>query len=139
MKYFSQEYEKVFTKKENLLKRCDINKVSPFNNVPSNTTEYINEFKEEMKSFELDTFNHIVKIAWLIRRFCYKGKRRTKHGCNGNVLDSAYGLFVRNFIDYDTKFIFSNRSSLVKILTYMDDLFPNFDEGNPLKEDYKYP
>ena len=136
---YKSQYETIFTKKENFTKKCDIDKISPFNNVPSSTASYINEFKNEMKSFELDTFDHLVKIAWLIRRFCYNGERRKKRGANGYVLDTAYGLFVRNFVEYDTKFIFSNKTSLVKILTYMDDLFPNFDEGNPLKEKYKYP
>lgn len=139
MKFYDRKYEKVFTEQENFLKRCDINKVSPFNNVPLNTTLYINEFKKEMRSFELDTFNHLVKIAWLMRRFCYDGERRVRHGSNGQILDTAYGLFVRNFIGYDTKFVYSNRSGIAKILTYMDDLFPNFDEGNPLEEIYEYP
>ena len=137
MKYYKKKYEKVFTEHEKISKRCDINEVSSFNNIPLNTTLYIDEFKNEMKSFEIDTFNHLVKIAWLTRRFCYKGKRRVGHGRNGWVLDSAYGLFVRNFVGYETKFIL--RSSFSKILTYMDDLFPNFDEGNPLEEAYEYP
>jgi len=139
MKYYEKKYENVFTGKENFKRRCDIEKVSPLNNTPLNTSLYIDEFKKEMKSFELDTFNHLVKIAWLMRRFCYNNKRRIKHGSNGQLLDSAYGLFIRNFIGYDTKFIFSNRSSLAKILTYVDDIFPNFDEGNPLEEVYEYP
>lgn len=139
MKQYKKKYENVFTGKENFTKRCDINKVSPFNNIPLNTTLYIDQFKKEMKSFELDTFNHLVKIAWLMRRFCYNNERRIKNRSNGRILDSAYALFIRNFVEYDTKFIFSNRSSLAKILTYMDDLFPNFDEGNPMEEDYKCP
>ena len=139
MKNYEDKYEKVFTEQKNFLKKCDINKISPFNNVPLNTTLYINEFKKEMMSFELDTFNHLVKIAWLMRRFCYDGERRVRHGSNGQILDTAYGLFVRNFIGYDTKFVYSNRSGIAKILTYMDDLFPNFDEGNPLEEIYEYP
>ena len=139
MKFYSDKYEKVFTEQKNFLRRCDIDKVSPFNNVPLNTTLYIDEFKKEMKSFELDTFDHLVKIAWLMRRFCYNGERRIKHRSNGQILDTAYGLFIRNFVGYDTKFVYSNRSGIAKILTYMDDLFPNFDEGNPLEEAYKYP
>ena len=139
MKYYEEKYERVFTKKKNFKNRCDIEKISPFKNVPANTTEYINEFRKEMKSFDLDVFNHVVKISWLMRRFCYNGKRRLRSRNNGHCLDSAYGLFVRNFVGYDTKFIFANRSSIVKIITYVDDLFPNFDEGNPFKEEYKYP
>ena len=136
MKFYENRYEKVFTEQKNFSKRCDINEVSPFNNIPLNTSLYIDEFKNEMKAFEIDTFNHLVKIAWLRRRFCYRGERRIRHGSNGQVLDSAYGLFVRNFVGYETKFIFN--SSFSKILIYMDDLFPNFDEGNPFQEDYKY-
>ena len=139
MKVYDKKYENVFTEKENFLKRCDIEKISPFNNIPLNTVIYIDEFKKEMRSFELDTFNHLVKIAWLMRRFCYNGERRLRNRSNGRILDSAYALFVRNFVEHDTKFVFSNKSSLAKILTYMDDLFPNFDDGNPLEEVYKYP
>ena len=138
-KSFPCKYEKVFTEQENFLKRCDIDKISPFNNVPLNTSLYVAEFKKEMMSFEKDTFNHLVKIAWLMRRFCYNGERRLRHGGNGQLLDTAYGLFVRNFVGYDTKFIYSNKSSISKILTYMDDLFPNFDDGNPIEESYEYP
>lgn len=137
MKIYETRYEKVFTEQKNFTRRCDINKVSPFNDVPLNTSLYVDEFKNEMKVFEADTFNHLVKISWLERRFCYRGERRTRHGSNGQVLDTAYGLFVRNFVGYETKFLF--RSTFSKIITYMDDLFLNFDEGNPFKEDYKYP
>lgn len=137
MKYYEDEYEKIFTKKNN--DKCRIDKVSTFNEIPLNTTLYIEEFKKEMRSFEVDTFNHFVKITWLMRRFCYDGERRTSHRGNGRKLDSAYGLFVRNFVEHDTKFIYSSRTSLVKIMTYIDDIFPNFDEGNPFEEDYKYP
>ena len=137
MKFYEDRYEKVFTEQKNFSGRCDINEVSPFNNVPLNTTLYLDEFKNEMKAFEIDTFNHLVKISWLRRRFCYRGERRIRNGSNGQVLDTAYGLFIRNFVGYETKFLF--RSGFSKIITYMDDLFSNFDEGNPFKEDYKYP
>lgn len=137
MNHYEDTYEKVFTEQE--IFKCDINKVSPFNNVPLNTTLYINKFKDEMKAFEIDTFNHLVKITWLMRRFCYDHVRRIKHSANGFYLDAAYGLFVRNFVGYDTKFIHSNGTSLVKIITYIDDIFPTLNEGNPFEEVYEYP
>lgn len=137
MKIYESCYEKVFTEQEDFSKRCDVSKVSTFNNVPLNTTLYINEFRSEMKAFEIDTFNHLVKITWLRRRFCYRGERRTRNKSNGRILDTAYGLFIRNFVGYDTKFLFG--SSFSRIVGYMDDFFPNFDEGNPFEEDYKYP
>lgn len=137
MKYYKDKYEKVFTEQKR--NKCDIDKVSAFDNVPLNTSLYIDEFKKEMRSFEVDTFNHLVKITWLMRRFCYDGKRRSCHRANGRVLDSAYGFFIRNFVGYDTKFIYSSKTSLAKIMTYIDDIFPNFNECNPFEENYEYP
>lgn len=137
MKIYEDKYEKVFTGYEKTSKKCNIDEVSPYNNIPSNTSLYVNEFKKEMKAFEVDTFDHLVKITWLRRRFCYKGDRRMRNGKNGHVLDSAYALFTRYHVGFETRFLY--RSNFAKIVTYLDDLFPNFDEGNPFKESYKYP
>ena len=138
-KNYEDKYEKVFTNKERIKMRCDIDKISPYKGDPENLSMYIRQFKDETKSFDLDLFDHLVKIYWLARRFCYDGERREKLGKNGIKLDAAYGLFIRCFVGWDTKSIFTTMNMLPKVMGYFYDLFPNFDEGNPFKEKYEYP
>lgn len=140
-KHYEERYEKFFEKDytKNTSLKMNIEDVSVYKNDPLNTTMYIKEFKDEIRKFDRDILDHLVKIYWLARRFTYKGKRRVHRKGNGRILDSVYATFMRNTLGYDLKFISVNRGSINKIVTYLDDLFPNFDEGNPFKEKYEFP
>lgn len=137
LKEYPREYEKVFTSDRLSKVRFKHDLVSAYNDIPSKE-KYITLFRTEMKEFETDLFNHLVKYIWLVRRFTYSGKLRDKHKNNGIFIDRAFGLFMRNVVGIDNRFYISGHS-LSKIVTYMDDFFPNFNEGNPFEENYEYP
>ncbi|MFA6385951.1 MAG: hypothetical protein WCW29_04370 [Candidatus Paceibacterota bacterium] len=136
---FPREYERVFSRNERTNKKCDINKVSPLNNIPKNTTEYVNLYKESFRIFEKVYYDFLVKYLWLSRRFCYDGSHRKKFNCNGMILDLRYGVFIRNHIGYDSRSLFGQSTVATRVISYLDDFYPNFNEGNPFEENFEYP
>lgn len=138
-KKYHREFERVFNDKKLIDKKCNIEKVSTFNNIPSTITEYISLYTDIFKDFQNSLFDYLVKYVWLNRRFCYRGYNRKKSRANGVELDRAFGIFMRYFVGFDNRF-FSSRDALwARVMVYFDDFFPNFNEGNPFKESYEYP
>jgi len=137
-KNYPREYERVFTGNELIRKKCKIEDVSTFNNIPSDVTKYTNLFRDTIDELQKVSYDKLVKIVWLIRRFCYKGVRRSKMRQNGFHMDSAFALYMRHFVGHDNKMIFWN-SSMSRIATYFDDFYPDFETNNPFEGEYKYP
>ena len=140
-KNYPREYEYVFNNKEKNKKRCDFEKVSIYNAEKDfvDTTLYMKLFSKELRDFYREMFDHLLKIVWLSRRFCYNGTRRTKHWGNGINLDGAFSVFAREYLNYGPKILFSANSQFAKISTYIEDFFPDFDLGNPFENKFEYP
>jgi len=134
-KNYKKKYEDVFTS-ERTLKKCDINEVSASG---FSVIEYQLKLQEQIRNYQLDTFDHLVKIVWLFQKFTYKGKRRdnlsNKHGFH---LDAAFGVFVKRYVGYDNKF-FTRTNTLHKVVTYLNDFFPDFNISDPFESKYEYP
>lgn len=139
MKKYSNDYEKFATCPKRLKRYCKIEDVSTFNNVPENTALYVKMYKDVMSEMWRSFFDCLVKFIWLTRKFCYKGKHRSKYNANGHCLDAAWGTFLRKYVGFDNRMIFTQFSMATKVASYMNDLFPFFDEGNPFEEKYEYP
>lgn len=139
MKHYEREYERVFSGTELVNKKCNLNKVSPKGEGVESTAEYVNVFADTLNSFEMSIFDHLVKYIWLVRKFTYDGRHRSKPSRNGIELDRAFGVFVRSHVGYDNRFFLAGTAPFGKISTYFDSLFPNFDLGNPFEENYEYP
>jgi len=137
MKIYKKEYENVFIR--DLEKRCNVNKISTFQNNPKNLDKYVRLYQETFRAMHEEIFDNLVKLDWLNRRFVYNGNRVMGKGRNGTTVDRAKSLFVRNYVGYDPKFIFMANSPLLCISRYFNDFFPNFLDGNPFEEEYKYP
>jgi len=135
-KDYPRKYERVFIDKN---KKCKLERVSTYNDIPKSNIEYINLFRKTIKDLQDGYFDNLVKYNWLVRRFCYGGIRRKNFSRNGNFLDGAFGVFMRHFVGFENRFICTYGACGGKIISYFDDFFPNFDEGNPFKEEYKYP
>jgi len=135
MKEYQKEYEDVFTAERNL-KKCKIEKVGVRNDemLPE---EYQFLFRETIDDFHEIIFDYLVKIIWLSKRFKYDGHVKTKVGFNGPYIARPYCVFSRWFLNHDTKFMTS--SQYMKIISYFDDLFPDFDKDNPFNTKYEYP
>ncbi len=137
IKDYSREYERVFTGEDLIKKKCDIGKVSVYNDKLS-IEEYQNLYREHVREFYANIFDSLVKSTWLNRQFCYRGNRRIKPNGNGVELDRAFGVYTRRYLNHDNRFVTRN-TSFGKVVSYFDDFFPNFEEGNPFEQPYLYP
>jgi len=135
MKNYPKEYEDVFTSKR-IKDKCDLALVSTDKDM--NTKEYMGMLQTLVSGFEKDLFNNLVKLNWLSRRFVYGDKHRINQSRNGIVLDAAFAVFMRTHIGVEMK-LFTRPFIFKRIVSYFDDFFINFDEGDPFKEDHKYP
>jgi hypothetical protein len=138
MKQYPRTYELVFSDQKRIDKKCALGSIGTYNNIPNSNIEYIKLLRNTIKKFQDDFFDALVKYAWLTRRFCYKDERRKNKSRNGVVMDFAFGIFMRRYVGYDNKGIMISRHS-GRIISYFDDFFTNFDEGNPFEEIYEYP
>jgi hypothetical protein len=138
-KNYPREYEYVFSDQLRNKKKCDPEKVRVYGDDMWGVEVYSKIFAKELLDFYRDTFDHLVKIVWLSRRFCYNGNRRTKQGGNGFQLDGAFSIFSRDKLNYGTKILFASNSQFTKISTYLDDFYPDFDTSNPFESTYEYP
>lgn len=135
MKNYPKTYENVFTS-ERSLKKCLLNRVSTDNNIE--IKEYCRMLKQSERKFEIDLFNNLIKVTWLMRRFCYGGLHREKVRWNGTFLDGAFGVFMRKYLNIEHRLVTRN-FVFPRLATYFDDFFPDFDKRNPFKEKMKYP
>jgi len=132
MKIYPKTYEDVFSS-ERSLKKCKLDKITT--DIGMGLDEYTDLFKKSFKSFEVKSFNELVKLAWLMRRFCYYGNNRNRMNSNGVPTDRAFSIFIRNYVGYSH----SDIKLFYPIISYFDDFFPYFDTRNPFKENLKYP
>lgn len=139
MKNYERRYERVFTG-ENLIKtKIKLEYVSVYNNIPDSLEKYQNLYRQTFSDFQKNTFDYLVKIVWLMKRFCYHDKQRVSSRRNGHYMDRAFAIFIRHYIGFDTRCMMGGYSFLNKIAGYFDDWFINFNEGNPFEKKYEYP
>lgn len=137
-KNYPRSFERVFTGDELIEKKCSLDEVSTFENSP-HPDKYRPLFTKTMREFELVLYDYLVKIIWLMKRFCYRGKRRRGFQLNGVDIDRAFGVFMRHYVGYDNRFIFAANGSLGKIASYFDDFYPDFDVTDPFEGKYEFP
>ncbi len=137
-KNYPQKYEPYATREDKLRCYCVIDKVSAFNDVPGNTAIYLKMFRDTLKKFHEEIFNNMVKIEWLKRRFCYGGEHRVEDNQRGRM-DAHYGIFVKYYVGAEMKKFYTSGEWANRLTKYFDDFFPNFNEGNPFVDNYRYP
>jgi len=137
-KYYPREYEYVFTS-DRLLKKCKPEKVSVYNDIPGDVDKYIVTLRKTILTFQKEIFDYIVKIVWLFRRFRYNNRRRVKTNRNGIELDGAFSVFMKHYVGVDHRFLMTRNIPYTRIISYFDDFFPAFDDGNPFEDKYEYP
>ena len=135
MKNYEKRYEDVFTS-ERTLKKCEIGKVTLSG---LSVEEYQLKLRDQFRKYELDVFDGLVKLVWLLQKFSYNGMTRGRVAeAHNNYLDGAFGVFTRHFIGYDHRVI--TRDDMInKVITYFYDFFPDFDINDPFKSKYEYP
>ncbi len=142
MKNYPKTYEDVFSarpKQENRgLKKCKIELVSTDDKFT--TDEYVSLMRKTVDKFEIDLFDNLVRVIWLMRRFCYKGRNRSKARFNGFELDAAFGVFMRHHVGVEHRIVTRNQVSY-RIISYFDEFFPDFNVLNPFEnsDDFKFP
>ena len=74
-------------------------------------------------------FNFYVQVIWLKRKFGYLNRSRKK-GARGIIVDRAYSIFLRDFAGRDFR-VLTRDFAFSKVETYIDEMFPYFDDNNP--------
>ena len=134
-KEYPKRYEDVFTSKRKD-RYADINKVS-VGDKNEDIDQYLQQFGELLDGYQEYVFNFLVKYDWLCRKYRYNDLRRRKQGRNYFFIDASFSLFMRKYLNVPPAIV--TRSYFARIIGYFDDLFPNFEEGDPFKEEYLYP
>lgn len=137
-KNYPQKYEPYATREDKLRAYCSIDKVSAFKDIPGNTTIYLQLFQDTIRKFHKDIFDNMVKIEWLKRRFTYKGEHRVNNNRRGKI-DASYGIFMKYYVGVEMRTIYTSGEWTNRLTKYFDEFFPNFNEGDPFKEEYLYP
>lgn len=136
-KEYEKQYEDVFTS-EGALTNCDLSKIS--NDKGWELSEYMNTFRGFLKETSNMLFNIIIRFHWMQRRFFYNGYQRKKVGWNNFRTDNAFATFTRHYLGMNHSMIIS-AFYYNKVVSYIENFFPEFDEHNPLKESelYQFP
>lgn len=137
-KNYPREYERVYTGAELVQRKCDLDRMSVYRDRYT-PEEYLHIYKQTARGFRETIFDYLVKTVWLNRSFCYVGQRRKKDYSNGVRCDMAFATFLKSFVSVDNRLALSSLGPFPKIITYFDDFFPNFIEGDPFQETYEYP
>jgi hypothetical protein len=111
---------------------------SLYQNNPDNLDEYAIMLRNTATEMERVIFVHVIKLFWLLGRLKYAGNRRTIRR-NGRAFDMAFSYYLRKYVGIEPKIFFGKANAFNKILTYVEDFFPNFDECNPFVEKLEYP
>lgn len=99
---------------------------------------YINNLKDETKKAELDSFDWMVKIYWLFRKFRYYNLKKKFFKGSGKLVDIAFSVFMRKYVNSQND-VWMGDNLRSGIYSYFDDFFPGFDGGNPFHAKYEYP
>jgi len=131
MKEYKKTYENFF-QTERYRKRFKLERVSVDG---IDMDRYINLFSSEFKKYQKDVFQHLVKISWLMRKYRYNGRRRQKTFWDNEM----FGHFMRDIVGFDAQVLKKAYPFGSAIISYFDDLFPDFEVNNPFETEYKYP
>ena len=86
MKQYPKTYEDSYTSQKSL-QACKIWKVST--DIGMDKDEYIKLFRDTLFKFNDELFDSLIKVIWLVRRFCYDGRHRNRKNKNGWILDRS--------------------------------------------------
>ncbi len=100
--------------------------------------EYQNLLKKTLRETQIADWEKYLKLNWLFRKFSYAGRRRFKNNGNGVYVDSAFAIFLQNYLGYSNR-IFSVNRVMPALSTYFDELYPDYELLGPFKATYTYP
>lgn len=129
-----KKYEDVYSNKKKL-EKCNFKLVST--DIGLSADQYLMKMRKTVRRSEISFFDNLVKYSWLVRHFHYRKIHRSNYRQNGFILDSAFGIFMKHYVGTD-KILFSGRG-IARVLSYVDEFFPNFQNEDPFKKKFIYP
>ena len=142
-KNYEQHYQRHYgddDKRELFRRKIKLDKVSLYNGSPASLDEYNKLLYDSSIEMEKISFNFLMKMGWLFRRFSYFGKRRKATRANGPKLDAVFVHYMRKYANIEPKVFLGKNNVFLRILSYADDFFPNFDEEiDAFTKNYEYP
>lgn len=135
MKHYPKTFENVFTKDNSRI--IDIKKVSLRSGV--SVSEYVKSIDLFLTQTSSCLFDVCVRFEWLRRQMRYNG-RPQRHTQNGYRPDKVFSFLARGLTGKDFRY-FTKLSFYGKVASYLDQLFFEFDNGNPFTnpDSYKNP
>lgn len=132
MKEYKQNYEPFFTS-ERSLKKCRIDQVSAGDMA---LDDFVSLSVQLGKQINDNLFDLCLKLAWLRRKFHYFGVSKKSPG--GHAIDTAYSIFTRFYVGHDLR-VLGRTFFYPKIISYIDEWFPNFINESPFETKYEFP
>jgi len=103
--------------------------------------EYVDLLRAFLDTFFFDLFNHCVKLSWFRRQFTYYGhKTIMPMNKNSPTHNAAFVKLLRRSVGKDIQII-TRAKFFSRLESYFDEMFPGFEEGNPITNPayYKFP
>jgi len=131
MKEYKKTYENLY-RTERIKRRFRIDRISAEG---MSLESYVHLFSSEARAYYRDLFQHLVRIAWLMRKYRIDGRRRSNMFWDNEM----FSYFMKILVGYDAWMLKKFNSYGIAIASYFDDFFPDFEINNPFKSKYKYP
>lgn len=138
-KEYPRTYEYVFSIPEIIKKKCDIDRVTLFKDIPDSKEKYATLFKEVLYNYEQVVWDSMVKYLWLAGRFKYRGARHKIQGRSGLEVDRGFGYFLKHYVGHNQRVLTDCRGTAAFLRSYIMELFPDLDDRNPFEEKIEMP
>jgi len=138
IKDYPPSFEKVFSGDEIIKKKCDINRVEVSDDTDLSLDQYMMLIKTESREFKQIIFDKILKLYWLFGKFVYMGIKKKRKGSTNFYVDRAFVNFLRTYTNFDYNLL-CKTPYFVRVASYFDDFYPDFDIHSPFEYDYEFP
>jgi len=107
---------------------------------PEGWDVYQGSFEKFFKDMSKETFMQYVKYFWFQRKYIFRGYSKKKYMGNCWVTDLSYAFFCRHYLGTNHT-VFLKSFMFFKILTYIQEWYPDIDDHDPAVEPeyYKWP
>lgn len=101
--------------------------------------EFRNQFSAVMDQYYDNLWRDGLNLAWITRKFEYGGQLREHFTKNNKKIDTAFGVYLRKFLNKDSSTLVSNKA-LKAIASYADTFYPGFyTDSPPWQQNYGFP
>lgn len=137
MKHYDKRYEDVYSS-QRVQSAASLGNIS--NAMGISNQSFVELSRDVWRGVYRQFFDSAVRIIWLSHQYVYKGRQRKVTGKNALTDEYSYASFMDNVVGIGGK-AFRVSNLYRKIITYIDDFFPQFSEFSPFEnpEYFEFP